>query len=281
MSRILIAYANDSMKYSLDFLGRQAKRLKVFDKIILYHPQDMPKNIQESPLFKYDRGAGYWVWKPYIIWHTLRHSSDGDLICYIDCGCTLYKGIDWNKYFGYLKMYDTLCFQYTDKVPEFESFGEISTKNKFWTKKITLEFFDQYFGCTEHREFNQTLSGIIFCKNKNNAMINDWYEITMEHPYLVTDPMGIELKDQYPFFSGNHRHDQSLFTALAYKYSCIKSEAKVLYENFEPFHLKPNQIIRASRLRNINNMKIYTKFLIKFYLYRFFHIPFYWKGVSI
>ena len=279
MKKILIAYADDKMKYSLDFLGQQARSLHVFDKIILYHPKDMPKHIKSSPLFQYSKGGGYWVWKPYILWNTLQDSSDSDIICYIDAGCTLYKGQDWNKYFSYLKDYDTLCFQYMDNVPEFKDLGSVSTKNKCWTKKNTLDFFDNYFGNFNHREFNQTLSGIIFCKNRNNAMIKEWYDLTMKYPYLVTDPIGGELENQYSFFSGNHRHDQSIFTALAYKYSHIKSDAKVLYENFEPFHYGCNQIIKASRFRNINDHRTYIKFLLRYYLCKYFHVKFNWQGL--
>lgn len=281
MKKILIAYGDDKMKFSLDFLGRQAKSLHVFDEVILYHPKDMPKQIQKSPLFNYSRGGGYWVWKPYILWHTLQQCTNDDIVCYIDAGCTLFPGKDWDKYFSYLKNYDTLCFQYKDNVAEFGDYGETSTQNKCWTKKRTLVFFDNYFNNINHREFNQTLSGIIFCKNTNNEMIKEWYQLTIKYPFLNIDPSNVEIEDQFPFFSGYHRHDQSVFTALAYKYSCIKNNALVLYENFEPFHSRKNQIIRAVRLRNINEKKIYRKFLIKFYSYRFFHIPFYWKGVII
>lgn len=279
MRKILISYADDKMKYSLDFLGIQARSLHIFDKVILYYPQNMPKQIQESPLFKYSRGAGYWVWKPYILWHTLQQCAEGDLICYVDAGCTLHRGEDWDKYFSYLDHYDTICFQYADNVPEFKKSGSESTKNKYWTKRVTLDFLDNYLGNIMHREFNQTLCGIIFCKNKNNAMIKEWYDLTMKYPYLVTDPTGDELENQYSFFSGNHRHDQSIFTALAYKYSNMKSSAKVLYENFELFHKGCNQIIKASRLRNINDPKTYIKFLVRYYICKYFHVKFNWQGL--
>ena len=110
-------------------------------------------------------------------------------------------------------------------------------------------------------------------------MINDWYTLTMKYPDLVTDPMGNEINDQYAFFSGYHRHDQSVFTALAYKYSCLRSDAKVIYENFESFHSNTNQIIKASRFRNINNRNTYVKFLIKFYVCKYFHIKLNWNGL--
>ena len=268
------------MKYSLDFLRIQARHLHIFDQVILYHPKDMPKQIQKSPLFKYSRGGGYWVWKPYILWHTLQQCAEGDLICYIDAGCTLHEGKDWSKYFSYLENYDTVCFQYADNVPEFKKFGSTSTKNKSWTKKKTLDFFDNYFGNFNHREFNQTLSGIIFCKNKNNGIIKEWYDLTIKYPYLISDPVGEELKDQYPFFLGNHRHDQSLFTSLAYKYSILK-QALVLPEKFEDFHPQNEQIIRASRLKNINYRSTYFKFIIKYYIHKILKSEYTWSNIQL
>ena len=42
------------------------------------------------------RGAGYWIWKPYIIWKTLQDVEDGDIVCYIDSACLINKGKEWS-----------------------------------------------------------------------------------------------------------------------------------------------------------------------------------------
>ena len=39
---IFISYANEAMAYSLKRIGRQARRLDIFDEVILYTPTDVP-----------------------------------------------------------------------------------------------------------------------------------------------------------------------------------------------------------------------------------------------
>ena len=77
MKKILIAYANEPMKYSLKQFGIQAHYIKQIDKVILYTEDDLPQEILQSPLMKYKRGGGYWAWKPYLIWKTLQDNPDG------------------------------------------------------------------------------------------------------------------------------------------------------------------------------------------------------------
>ena len=77
MKRILIAYANEPMRYSLKQIGIQARYIKQIDKVLLYTEKDLPQEIRQSPLMKYKRGGGYWVWKPYLIWKTLQDYPEG------------------------------------------------------------------------------------------------------------------------------------------------------------------------------------------------------------
>ena len=62
-----ISYADGNMTYSLRRIGRQARRLGIFDEVILYTPDMLPAYIRQSPLMQYPRGGGYWSWKPAII----------------------------------------------------------------------------------------------------------------------------------------------------------------------------------------------------------------------
>ena len=112
MKRILIAYANEPMKYSLKQIGIQARYIKQIDKVILYTEKDLPQEIRQSPLMKYKRGGGYWVWKPYLIWKTLQDYPEGTKVCYVDAGCSLYSGKEWEQYWETLDHYDTILFQY-------------------------------------------------------------------------------------------------------------------------------------------------------------------------
>jgi len=262
MKKILVVYSDDNMKYSRKFLAIQARMLGVFDKIFVYKPNILPSYIKESPLMKYKRGGGYWAWKPCVIWETLQKVDDGDIVCYIDAGCTLHKGKDWNYYFSLMEKYDTLCFKYQDEIVDWNKYGQTKTQIKYWSKKNTLIYFDRILGSEDYRSFNKIFAAVILCKGKNNKFVKDWLDITINHPELVLDPNEEEKKDQYDFFCGNHRHDQSIITPLAYKY--MGKTVCILPEKFDV--AKRDGIIVATRIK-IASKKIFIHLFIYYILH--------------
>ena len=241
--KIFIAYADNKMAYSLNRIGKQAKALDIFDEVILYTPEMLPKHIRDSKLMQYSYGGGYWAWKPYIIYETLRNNKEGTIVCYVDAGCTLKKGIEWTLYFELMKEYDTLCFHYRDIMPEWEKFGTMYTKIKYWSKKSLLLFLDQYTGINSYRENNKIWGGALFFKGKENQLLNQWMEIVFSHPEVILDPSQEEMQDQYPYFA-QHKHDQVVLTALAF---VNKDRCLVLPELSETCGV--NVAIYASRIR--------------------------------
>ena len=240
---IFISYANDAMAWSLKRIGRQASRLGVFDKVILYTPSDLPEEILSHPLMKYPRGAGYWYWKPYIIKHTLDTCDDGDIVVYADAGCTLRKSFAWDVFFDLMKRYDTLAFQYAKECyPEWEKWGSSSAKMKVWTKKQTLQFLDFYTQSIEYQNDNLILGGLLFVKNQHNKLLSNWFHLMQEYPEMVMEPNENELADQYSFYVG-HRHDQSILTSLALQ----DSSTFILPESLERY--TPDAPVWASRIR--------------------------------
>lgn len=229
MKKIFIAYATDNMAYSLKLIGLQARKLGIFDEVLLWTPNDLPEYIRKSPLMKYKYGGGYWAWKPCIIYETLQRYEEGTVVCYVDAGCTLRNGIEWNLFFEIMEDTDSLCFHYQKIVPEWEKFGSTSTKIKHWAKKSLLEFLDSYLGSDDYREHNKVLGGILFFKRKDNGFVKDWLGIIMNNPEVVFDPTEEEGKDQYPFFA-LHKHEQPVITALTVKH---KQNCVVLPELFE------------------------------------------------
>ncbi len=201
---------------------------------------------------KYKRGGGFYAWKPAIIWETLQKNDDGDIVMYLDAGCTMQKSVEWSIYFRLLKKYDAICFQYNDEMPEWKKFGNTSTRIKYWTKKNTLLYLTEYFGNNAFYDFNKIWGGCLFVKGRNNTFIKQWLDITLKHPDLIMDPSTEEIKDQYTGFAF-HKHDQSIITPLAY----YDKNVLVLPETSETAGLG-NVFVRASRIR----AKDYKSFLI-------------------
>lgn len=245
MKKIFIAYADAALAYSLKRIGRQARKLKLFDEVILYTPDDLSDEMKSHPLMQYSRGGGYWSWKPWLIQKTLREHTPGDIVVYVDAGSMLRKSPEWDRLFSLMEQYDTLCFQYAETVPEFARWGSESTRIKYWTKKQLLTFFDNYFQDTAYRENCKIMGGLLFMKNPENSLLRQWLDITLNHPELIVDPTPEEMQDQEPGFA-YHKHEQSVITALAYydKTVCM------LPETFEKY--SPDTFAWASRCRAAN-----------------------------
>ena len=102
MSNIFISYGDNRYKESLNRIARQAKDVGIFDKVIKFTPKDLPGFVKASPLFAFSCGGGYWCWKPYIIYHTLQNCKEGDVVYYVDAGCTLnISSEEWGQFQNY------------------------------------------------------------------------------------------------------------------------------------------------------------------------------------
>ena len=255
---VFISYANEAMAYSLKRIGRQARKLGIFDEVILYTPADVPEYVRKSPLFACPRGAGYWSWKPALLYETLQKYDEGTVVVYVDAGCTLRKSPEWARLLGKMEEYDTICFQYAEPQPQWARWGAGSSKIKHWTKKATLDFVQAYFHNPEAGELCQIMGGILFMKGKRNAVLETWKELMFSHSDLIMDPTADELKDQYPWFAG-HRHDQAILTPLA----ASDPHTLVLPEVSEAY--RPDSFVWASRIR-ARNVREYIPIQVKHYL---------------
>lgn len=214
MQKVFIAYGSDGYLESLRRIGKEAKGLGIFSKVILYTENDMPPFIKASPLKAYSRGNGYWVWKPYIIWKTMLEYPNS-IVVYADCGCTLQPNMEeWNRWFELLETYDTLTFRYRlDYVyPWQEEDSTVMTTDAQWTKMSLIRYLDPMIGNRDWLQDGQVMSGIVLACRKSK-LIKMWMDITLMHPELVIDCYGNEIVEQAENFK-EHRHDQSMLSAL-------------------------------------------------------------------
>lgn len=259
MSKVVfISYANEPMAYSLKRVGRQARKLRIFDEVILYTPADVPSYVKECALFSYARGGGYWCWKPALIYETLQRYEEGTVVVYVDAGCTLRKSPEWAELFRQMETYDTICFQYAESQPQWKRWGAGSAKIKHWTKKKTLDFVREYFKMPDAGELCQIMGGVLLMKGRENSVLKVWKDLIFSRPDLIIDPSPEELADQYPGYAG-HRHDQSILTPLA----ASDPHTLVLPEVSEAY--RPDSFVWASRVR-ARNVREYLVIQAKHYL---------------
>ena len=231
MANIFISYSDERFKESQNRIARQAKKVGIFDKIIKYTPKDLPGFITASPLFAFTRGGGYWVWKPYIIYHTLQNCKEGDVVYYADAGCTLVKDSpEWNLFQQQIENHNAIFFQYRDGVTYKWGVNSNKTSIKYWIKPSAAAYFLQYMN-PDFLEFSKIWAGfMIFKKTKQTSMILDqWYKLTLFSPSLIMDPYGIDLIDSNTAY---HTWDQAILAPLVFQYH-LSDNVLVLPETSE------------------------------------------------
>lgn len=208
MSKIhFISYSEDRMysfKESRERMKEEAVQFGEFDSITFYNESDLSDSLKETlkPALKYSRGAGCWIWKPFIIQKRLREIDEGDFLIYTDMGITINKHGKKN-FQDLLEMvkgsdYGNICFQ-------------IGHKEKNWCTKEILD----YFKCSNDEQIknsDQYYAGVLlFYKNKKLIkLIDEWCDIAYNNPLLFTD----EHDDNQENGFIENRHDQAVFSIL-------------------------------------------------------------------
>ena len=149
------------------------------------------------------RGLGYFLWKPFLVSAKLEEIAEGDVLVYADAGCEFMPDnrqelVDW-----------------LPNAPEFDlsvvPLDPVHT-NARWTNGYCLEHLE------DANEFLQQpilAATFMFLKNTSRSrhLAATWLEWSVydDHCCLVDRPGDVER----PEFE-EHRHDQSIFSLLAY-----------------------------------------------------------------
>ena len=130
----LISYGNELFKCSKNRLYREASQTGWFNTIQIYGPEDLDDNFKEKfkTMLSIPRGGGYWIWKSHIIKKRLSEISEGDILIYLDAGCSINKlgKFRLNQYIDMLNNsdYGIISFQ-------------MSHQEKQWTTKQVFSHF--------------------------------------------------------------------------------------------------------------------------------------------
>lgn len=154
---------------------------------------------ENQQIFSQKKGAGYWLWKPYIIKDRLEKMDFGDILFYCDVDVTINKSI--TPLFDLCNKKDILLFKNGNK------------KNGNWTKRDC--FILMGADCERYYESPQVEAGIIFLKKtiRNINLVNEWIKFASDER-ILTDLSNQLGKENLPSFK-EHRHDQSILGILA------------------------------------------------------------------
>lgn len=215
-----MSYATQPYFKSQQILNDSAK--KYFDGCAAYNSSHLDQKFisDNIEVLKYQRGAGYWLWKPYLILKTLEQLQDGDLLFYVDSGNII---VDDPKPLFDIANEDKMgliLFENRDGEPN----GEI-WPNYMWTKadcfNLTKMNANEYI-------YGKQIDGSYFLirKNKNIYDFLNEYFTYCKNPNIITDLPNISGPNLSPF--RDHRHDQSILSLMAIKYNL-------------PLHREPSQ----------------------------------------
>jgi hypothetical protein len=148
------------------------------------------------------RGAGYYWWKPTIIKKSLMKINEGDILLYLDAGCSFYPEHK-DEFFYYLNELNNTHFL------GFKS----GFLEKFYTKRDLFKFMD--VDTSIYTDTEQIISGIMFMvkSEKTINLVDKWIKLASV-THLINDDESFN--DNYPGFL-EHRHDQSLLSLLIKK----------------------------------------------------------------
>jgi len=173
------------------------------DEVIEYSPKDIEQSFidENSEIFSIKRGAGLWLWKPYLILKTLESLSDGEYLMYTDsgsffCGCitSLIDSLEKSA-----EDRGIMCFE----LPLFEC---------EWTKRETMQRMG-YKGDKDH----QILGSYILMRKCDFVVnfIKEWLDACKDIVNLHGDNY-TDLVENSNFVA--HREDQSVLSILCHNY---------------------------------------------------------------
>lgn len=199
MRTYFLTYSDKYYAQSRDFGAWTAKHIGGFDNIVIAGPEDLDDGFKKknAAILSYKRGAGLWLWKPYIVLRTLEKLDNGDVLFYSDAGACFVRSA--RKIIDGMQQ-DIWCCD----IPTVE---EQFTKSACFT---ALECEGALY-----RKSNQRIATFFAVRKSEGTMdfVTKWLE-ACENIDLISPE---ECSENNPILL-SHREDQSIFSLLTKKY---------------------------------------------------------------
>jgi hypothetical protein len=209
-------------KFALRRLAKEINQLDSNAQVWLFDEFDIGEEIEglgrrfSEFASEYPKGHGLWLWKPWVILEVLNKVRDGDIVFYLDAGCTVHTSSGskarYLSYLGHIREYGSLIFQ--------QKYTECC-----WTKNEVVQHFELN---ADEMNSGQILGGIQghLVNETSRKLVSKWLQAcALDSGRLLTDIDSRELEDDR-FVS--HRQDQSIL-------SCIAKQEKLLLVQDETF----------------------------------------------
>jgi hypothetical protein len=203
----LINYAHETAR-KVGILEMQQRQIEQaynngVDKVIPFGR----KNIIDSPLYSAHkdlldetRGAGYWLWKPYLILKAMTETNlSYDVYVYLDADIEIKSSIE--------------PFALLTRKQAVAGIRTTYQHARFCKRDCSIAFNSEN---DDYTKWYQLHAGVIAFGYTHRAILflTDWLAACCNHHLINDEP---SVAENYPFFL-EHRHDQALYTLIYHKY---------------------------------------------------------------
>ena len=211
MSNVFASFANDAFQQRCDEICASAKNVG-FDKINKWSPLDYKNSdfeIKNRLILEEKRGAGYWLWKPWLILNEVKRLSRDDVLVYCDAGRS--------SYFDFRSFPEFLVNKVVESEKGFLLGPTLPQHGPLlkWTKRDCIELIGLSNNNIIYRPQIQATWSIWRNTDPAIEFLSDWLRLC-EDDRCLTDKPNVLGYDNYSDFV-DHRHDQSILTLLAYR----------------------------------------------------------------
>lgn len=236
----LVTYATPRFRLRQFLLGWSARLNHVVDTVTHWTPgklrgagfEDRCKNIK-----LFERGSGFWAWKPFIIDAKIREVAEGDLVFYCDVG-RLYP----------FKLLDQPITPYVHWMEEHAQDvmpgvyipweGSISV----WTKREAMVALDMDRPAVHEKSPIQASFSLWRVSPQSREVVRHWLDLSSQRHLVSDDPSRHNL-DELPEFR-EHRHDQALLTLCCLRQKLVGLDLGTKKPSIDTRH--PSEVSRLS-----------------------------------
>lgn len=209
-----IAFSNDAEPFATNARNYCESALKTGFESATHYTQDM---LRETPfwadnaeILKQERGAGYWLWKPYLLLEKLRSVGPNDVVFYNDAG--RYSPGSFEPFPRFPHAAAELCARLPNRFIHGFSTDWLAQGN--YTKRDCLILMD-----ADNEEMRRAVQisacPLVYMPSEQSfAFLEKWLELARD-PRILTD-LPDELGEPHDIFQ-EHRHDMAIASILAHQ----------------------------------------------------------------
>lgn len=234
----LVTYADANMSKSLELCYESAYKngvnnAHVWDRQMLEATEFYQINRE---ILDQQRGSGYWLWKPYIIYKALLDMNENDILVYSDAGVEFINSVQ-----HVILAMDEDVFLFGNNYNHAD-----------WCK---YDVFDAIIADKNLHHTKQIQASVIFIKptQKAKEFVKEWL-LYSQMPNLIDDSESI-LPNYLTFVE--HRHDQAILTCLQIKHGyklhywpAMYSDGAFVYNKLKDYNDSYPIIFHHHRKRN-------------------------------